>query len=146
MDNSSNVCTKGQVEKILSVLKTCVKEDRYKIALNMNRKENMRFIQEYNLTDKKQKEILLKVGVNDFCGSVYNRKNGFGHEVLYVFSPRITLWNMDGFEESVNIYIKLNITLYSGNKHVIAVSFHKRQRMIYYPFHKLEMNQEGSYV
>ncbi len=59
--------------------------------------------------------------------SLNNINAGFEHEILYVFCPQRTLFNVFGEEEVVDIYTKFNIIEYAENKRVIAVSFHKGQ-------------------
>ena len=61
--------TKEQVEAILNVIQTCVRTGNYHIALNENRQENIRLIDNYNLSSKKRKEILLQIKTEDFCHS-----------------------------------------------------------------------------
>ena len=100
--------------------------------MNQNRKENQDFINEYNIRADKQKNILLNLRVDDFCYSLINYKNGFGHEVLYVFSPCVRLFDINDDEVFVDIYIKFNIL--NNNQRVIVVSFHKLNKPIRHLF------------
>jgi hypothetical protein len=59
--------TRQQISVILQSIHDCVRNKRYLISQNENRKENIEFIIEYNLTSSKQKEILLAVALEDFC-------------------------------------------------------------------------------
>ena len=77
--------TKEQIDAILELIKKCIQEGRYSISGNVNRQENIDFINDYNLSAKRQKEILLKIKTEDFCHSLQNVNLGFEHEVLYVF-------------------------------------------------------------
>lgn len=104
------------------------------IAINENRRENIQFINEYRLSTKKQKEILLSIKVTDFCHSLNNTNPGYEHEVLYVFCPQRSLFNAFGEEEFVDIYTKFNIIEYGNKKRVITISFHKRNKPIIYLF------------
>lgn len=126
--------TKEEVDVILQKIKNCVNNNRYIISQNQNRKENIKLINEYRLDSKKQKEILLSIEVTDFCHSLNNINPGFEHEILYVFCPQKTLFNVFGEEEFIDIYTKFNIIEYDDNKRVIAVSFHKRNKPIEYLF------------
>lgn len=123
-----------EIATILQKIKECVENNKYIIAQNENRQENVQFIQEYNLNSAKQKEILLSIKVDDFCHSLNNINPGFEHEILYVFCPQRTLFDVLGEEEVVDIYTKFNIIEYGQNKRVIAVSFHKRNKPISYCF------------
>lgn len=124
--------TREQICSVLDTIKDCVRENRYSISKNQNRQENIDFKNEYNLTSRKQSEILLKIEPEDFCHTLQNTNLGFEHEVLYVFCPQVMLFNFSGKEELVDIYTKFNIIdLASGNR-VVVISFHKRNKPIDY--------------
>ncbi len=59
--------TREQICSVLDTIKDCVRENRYSISKNQNRQENIDFKNEYNLTSRKQSEILLKIEPEDFC-------------------------------------------------------------------------------
>lgn len=80
--------TKEQIDTALDIIKRCVVNNRYTIALNPNRIENIEFISEYNIRSDKQKEILLQIITEDFCHTLQNTKAGYEYEDLYVFFPR----------------------------------------------------------
>lgn len=127
--------TWDQINKILDCIKKCVNENRFIISKNENRQENIDFINAYNLNAKKQKEILLGLRTEDFCHTLQNIKKGFEHELLYVFCPRVKLYNFDDItEELVDIYIKFNLIESDNGNRVIVVSFHKRNKPINYMF------------
>jgi|SRR5665647_1059577 len=126
--------TMKQIEAILQIIQGCVRRNRYIISKNENRSENIEFINNYNLSSAKQKDILLKIEPNDFCHSLQNTNLGFEHEILYVFCPQMMLFNFDGEEELVDIYTKFNIIDYDSGKRVIAISFHKRNKSLDYLF------------
>ncbi len=56
------------------------------------------------------------------------------HEVLYVFAPQVQLFNVDGKEELVNVYIKFNLIELSNGNRVVVISFHKLNKLIDYLF------------
>ncbi len=124
--------TKGQITGVLQTIQDCVRESRFIISKNENRQENIDFINEYNFTNKNQKEILLKIEPEDFCHSLQNTKLGFEHEVLYVFCPQVMLFNFEGDEMLVDIYTKFNIIDLNVGKRVVVISFHKRNKPIDY--------------
>jgi len=126
--------TLKQIEGILNILKECIASGRYTISQNDNRNENIQLIQEYNLTSKKQKNILLSIDVTDFCHSLKNVHIGYEHEILYVFCLQRELFNIMGKSETVDIYIKFNLINKNENKFVITISFHKRNKPIHYLF------------
>ena len=126
--------TKQEIDEILDKVKNCVYNNRYTISLNENRQENIYFINEYNIYSNKQKKILLQLKVEDFCHSLQNTKPGYEYEVLYVFVPQVNLFNAEGVEEKVDIYIKINIIDMSNGSRTIVISFHKRNKAITYLF------------
>lgn len=126
--------SREEIDAILAKIKSCIEKDRYTISLNENRKENIDFINEYNIRIDKQKDILMRIETADFCHSLQNTKIGYEHEVLYVFVPQVQLYDMEDKEVTVDVYTKFNvINLPSGNKTVV-ISFHKRNKPIDYLF------------
>lgn len=127
--------TREEVEVILNKIKDCINDNQYIISQNQNRAENVQFITEYRLDEKKRKEILLSIEVDDFCHSLNNINPGYEHEVLYVFCPQRNLFDIFGEEEFVDIYTKFNIIEYKiDKKRVVTISFHKRNKPIDYLF------------
>lgn len=127
--------TREEVQVILNKIKDCINDNQYIISQNQNRAENVQFINEYRLDDKKKKEILLSIEVDDFCHSLNNTNPGYEHEVLYVFCPQRNLFDIFGEEEFVDIYTKFNIIEYKvDKKRVVTISFHKRNKPIAYLF------------
>lgn len=126
--------TKEYIAEILGRIKACVKQNHYTIAINTKRKENSAFMMEYNLRSYKQKGMILKLKVDDFCYTLQNTKQGYEDETLYVFSPQATLYGADGEAEIVDVYMKFNILQTSSRTQVVVVSFHKQNKPIYYAF------------
>ncbi len=126
--------TRKHIQSMLTIIHGCIKQNRYSISKNENRRENIDFINNYNLTSAKQKDILLIIKPEDFCHSLQNTKLGFEHEILYVFCPQVMLFNLNGEEEVVDIYIKFNMIEYDSGKRVIVISFHKRNKPVDYIF------------
>lgn len=124
--------SRDQIVSVLATIQNCVREGNYIISKNENRQENIDFINEYNLSSRRQKEILLKIKPEDFCHSLQNTNTGFEHEVLYVFCPQVILFNFDGAEELIDIYAKFNLIDLSDGKRTIVVSFHRRNKPIDY--------------
>jgi hypothetical protein len=126
--------TREQIVAVLQTIQDCVRMSQFIISQNENRQENIDFIKEYNLTSKKQKELLLKIEPEDFCHTLQNIKMGFEHEVLYVFCLQVLLFNFEDKEEMVDIYTKFNIIDHNQGPFVVVISFHKRNKPINYLF------------
>jgi len=126
--------TKAQVIELLQSIQDCVTENHYSISLSENREENRKFIQDYNLNSSRRRAILLQIKPEDFCHSLQNTNVGFEHEVLFVFVPQVTLFDFDGNEELVDVYVKFNLIEMPYGNRAVAISFHKRNKPISYIF------------
>ena len=126
--------TKNEIREVLQIIKNCVVNNNYTIAMNENRQENIDFINEYNIRSNKQKHILLKLQIDDFCHTLQNTKLGYEYEVLYVFVPQVNLFNSDGIEEVIDVYIKFNLINIPNGTRMAVISFHKRNKPIDYLF------------
>lgn len=123
-----------QIKELLETIKSCVRRKRYTISLNDNRQENIQFIEDYNITEKKRAEILLSLEYTDFCYGLQNMKLGYEHETLYVFCPQRELCDVEGLKSLIDIYLKFNIIKSKSGEFVFTVSFHKRNKPITYLF------------
>ena len=126
--------TRKEVEAILLKIKNCILSGNYSISLNSNRKENIDFINTYNIRSEKQKNILMQITIDDFCHSLQNTKSGYEDETIYVFVPQVQLTNPNGQEEIVDIYTKFNIIEVSFENKLVVISFHKKNKPIKYLF------------
>ncbi len=126
--------TKKQIDEVLNKIKSCVENHRYTIALNENRKENIDFINEYNIRSDKQKHILMQLRTEDFCYTLQNTKSGYEDEILYVFVPQVILFNAVGEKEIIDVYIKFNIINMPNGNRTVVISFHKRNKPVDYLF------------
>ncbi|HDR7785136.1 TPA: hypothetical protein QCY04_005593 [Bacillus wiedmannii] len=126
--------TIGEIEQYITELKKLIKNNRFTISRSEKRKENIEFLEAYKINVSKVKEILLNIGVHDFCYAVDNKNPNFSYEKLYIFSPQYELDNW-GQNKSVDIYVKTNlIENKDKNKYMIVVSFHKRNKPVTYLF------------
>ena len=126
--------TEEDITKILETIKECIRNNNYTIAMNENRQENINFINEYNIRSDRQKSILLQLQTDDFCYTLKNTKIGYEYEVLYVFVLQVNLFDADGIEATVDIYIKINIIDMPRGNRVAVISFHKPNKPIDYLF------------
>jgi hypothetical protein len=126
--------TQDEIKEYLEKFRKCVLEGRYSISQNMNRQENINFIEDYKIDTKKEHEILLGLQFDDFCYAVENDNIDFAHEVLYIFCKQHEL-DFCGMLEIVDIYIKVNmIETRRGDLFSVVVSFHKKNFEIMYLF------------
>ncbi|MCD4714063.1 MAG: hypothetical protein K8R73_12330 [Clostridiales bacterium] len=126
--------TPDDIKAYLKKLKKLVLDNKYTISRNSNREENIKFMEDFRIDSKKEKEILMNLEFDDFCYAVTNKNPKFSHEILYIFNKEHEL---DRWGEliSVDIYIKTNKTqTLSGEDIIIIVSFHERNKPIKYLF------------
>ena len=126
--------SREEIKDILAKIKECVTGGKYTISLNEKRRENIDFINEYNIRSDRQKSILMQIEVEDFCHSLQNTKIGYEHEILYVFVPQVQLFNADSEKETVDLYTKFNVLDLPSGKRTVVISFHKRNKPIDYLF------------
>ena len=123
---------KKDIDQYLSEVKDAVGNDRYRLARNAKRQDNIDLFLDYVIDEAKAKEIVLSLTVMDFSEILQNEHKGFEHERLYVFGKDITLLERNGTEEkTVSLYIKFNKL---ENCFVIIISFHEQKHPLAYYF------------
>ena len=126
--------SKEQIRNLVEIIKECVREDRYTVSLEENKAENIQFIEEYNINEKKRISILCDIDYKDFCYGLQNVKNGVEQNDLYVFCLQKELYNVEDKREIVDIYLKFNVICNEVNSSGVLVSLHKRNKPITYLF------------
>ena len=126
--------SKEQIENLIEIIRDCVRENRYTISLEDNKLENIQFIEEYNINEKKRVNILFDLDYKDFCYGLQNLKNGVEQNNLYVFCIQKELYNIEDKKELVDIYFKFNIICNEAEEYNTLVSLHKRNKPITYVF------------
>jgi len=126
--------SKEQIENLIEIIRDCVRENRYTISLEDNKLENIQFIEEYNINEKKRLNILFDLDYKDFCYGLQNLKNGVEQNNLYVFCIQKELYNIEDKKELVDIYFKFNIICNEEEEYNTLVSLHKRNKPITYVF------------
>lgn len=126
--------SKEQIRNLVEIIKDCVREDMYTISLEENKAENIQFIEEYNVNEKKSISILCDIDYKDFCYGLQNVKNGVEQNDLYVFCLQKELYNVEDKREIVDIYLKFNVICNEVNSSRVLVSLHKRKQAYYISF------------
>nr|WP_305136500.1 hypothetical protein [uncultured Schaedlerella sp.] len=120
------------IEAYLSEVKDAVGKDRYRIARNSRRQDNIDLFLDYVMNEARAKEILLSLEPADFSAVLQNEHTRFEHERLYVFGKDVSLLERNGAEETiVPLYIKINNL---ENGFVIVISFHRQKHPLTYCF------------
>ena len=126
--------TKKDIKEVLSKIPACIRNGRYTVSTNNNRVENINFINDYNLRDKKIRKIILNMKVEDFCHALHNTNPKHSDKILWVFVPQVELSDVDGDSITVDVYTKFNIVNSQSSDYTIVISFHKRNKPIDYLF------------
>ena len=126
--------TKEEVKQILEKVKACVNNDKFRISLNPNRIENQSFINDYRLTTKQQKRMILELDIYDFSKIDIDRKNKI--QILYFFGREYELNHKDRGLENVETYIKFTLVERNTKEMILFISFHKANYPINYRFKK----------
>ena len=126
--------TEDQIKNLVEIIKDCVRENRYTISLEDNKMENIQFIEEYNINEKKRIDILFNLDYRDFCYGLQNLKDGVEANNLYVFCVERELYNIEDKKESIDIYLKFNVLYSEMEEYRLLVSLHKRNKPIEYAF------------
>lgn len=120
--------TEEQIKNLVEIIKECVRENKYTISLDENKMENLQFIEEYNINEKKRISILCDLDYKDFCYGVQNMKNGIEQNDLYVFCRQRELYNIEDKRELTYIYMKFNVICDEFQEYRVLVSLHKRNK------------------
>lgn len=126
--------TKEEVKQILEKVKACVHNDKFRISLNPNRIENQSFINDYRLTTKQQKRMILELDIYDFSKIDIDRKNKI--QILYFFGREYELNHKDRGLENIETYIKFTLIERNTEEMILFISFHKAKYPINYRFKK----------
>lgn len=116
--------SKEKVEQILNIAKKNIQKDNFIVCTNLRNIKNRKFIEKYRLDSNKQKQMLLAIGLEDFCYSVDNYNNP--QERLYILSREYDLDNW-GTIEKVEVYIKIAI---KEKEFTVIISLHELEKKI----------------
>lgn len=124
--------SRSEVEQYLCEVKDAIRHDRYTIARNTKRQDNINLFIDYIIDEANAKAILLSLEADDFSEVRQNTHPGQEHEVLWIFGKDVSLIErFGGAKRIVGIYIKFNKL---KNKYVIVVSFHEQKYPLTYYF------------
>ena len=123
---------RNDIEVYLKEVKCAVEQNRYRIELNPNRKDNLNLFFNYVIDEEDVKDILLDITVIDFSEVRKNSKKGYEHEKLYIFGKDVELLEKigNGYKK-VSLYIKLNKL---ERNYVIVISIHEQKYPLRYHF------------
>lgn len=123
----SVILSEAEKTKVLNNIRDMIEKgvmgQDYTIA---NRDKNRRLRRDYNITDAKIREILLKLQVDNFIKAEKSDNLAHPNDVVYIFKNDVLLiprWqeNIDG----VNVRLYIKITWPTENTIMLIISFHE---------------------
>ena len=124
-----NVYSETLVELTLDEMKNCVKNGSYII---IQREENQHFIDEYLITESKQRDILLSIKKENYSASEPSDK--IPGSYVHIFGKKMCLPDSQGHDKALNLYIKFEIIDRPQLKRTVFISFHEELYPLTFPF------------
>ncbi|HFI0666912.1 TPA: hypothetical protein ACGO4I_000328 [Streptococcus suis] len=126
-----------EIEEVLGQIKELISQDKFIISTGENRLKNDKFADEFNLDREKRKQLILKIGIYDFCDCVQSPNVYQNHDDYFIFGPCFKLNDVFGDERQVQVYAKFVLaTSKTTGLKTIVVSFHEAERPMSYYFEK----------
>lgn len=128
MCNLENV-SRDEIWEVLDKVKIAVNENKYVLSM---RPKNMKIFDEYIFDEKDLKQILLNLGIKNFCDAKNSDHEKFSDKKVYIFGyDKILIPTFGTAEEMVSIYIKLQPI---DNGRVFIISFHEQESPLIYKY------------
>ncbi len=115
--------TQNEIDLVLKRIEECMNEKRYHVAINENRIVNINFIDHYLINKQKRKQILMELDVQLISDFIENTKIFFSDNVVYIFAPQNTLFNLEDNEYSSKLIAKYNLFDYFDGKRMCIINF-----------------------
>jgi len=123
---------RSEIAQYLKNALESIKNDNYRIDLNIHRQKNINLYTDYIIDEQLSKKILLSLEVSDFTEKLDNDHVGREYEKLYVFEKKVKLVERFGSgEKLVPLYIKMR---QRDDGLVIVISFHEEMYPQQHPF------------
>jgi len=94
--------------------------------------KNKTFASDFNITDKLRRRMLLDVKVEDYFNSDESRN--FPGRYVHEFCPKYNLCNIDGNDELVDVYVKIEVEEEHTGKQIVVISFHRPEKEVRFAF------------
>jgi hypothetical protein len=133
--------TEEQIKNLVEIIKDCIRENKYTISLEENKIENIQFLEEYNINEKKRIDILFNIEYKDFCYGLQNLKDGVELNDLYIFCVVRQLYDLEDKKDKIDIYLKFNVLCDENQEYRLLVSLHKRNKPITYLFKSVKSSE-----
>ena len=124
--------TREEVEEVLDKARQLLTAGAFSIS---QREKNNMFMDEYNLTHNKVKQLVLDLKVEDFHAAEYNNNENYDPDnICYIFVPQVLLSDVMGERKKRNVYVKFVIVMRKISDTMILISLHEAEHGVNYPF------------
>ena len=120
---------KGLVEYILDEMMECVEQGNFVVKQT---EKNEEFAFEFSLTNEIRRNMLLTLKVEDYFNS--NESKNFPGRYIHEFCPQYNLINVDGNDESVDVYVKFEVEEEDTGKQTVVISLHRAEKGVHFAF------------
>ena len=120
---------KALVEFILDEMIECVEQGNFVVKQT---DKNEEFAFEFSLTIEEIRNMLLAIKVEDYFNSDESRN--FPGRYIHEFCPNYSLCDIDGNEESVDVYIKFEVEEENTGKQTVVISLHRPEKEVRFAF------------
>ena len=117
------------VEFILDEMIECVEQGNFVVKQT---DKNEEFAFEFSLTIEEIRNMLLAIKVEDYFNSDESRN--FPGRYIHEFCPNYSLCDIDGNEESVDVYIKFEVEEENTGKQTVVISLHRPEKEVHFAF------------
>ena len=114
--------TSNEVQNYINTIKSIL-DNGGKLKVLFSRPKNNTFRYLYNIKNKDVEDVLRTLEVSDFEKKDLSRNEPYSSRDLYFFSPVRTYSAANGREDTMKLYIKID--LYEDKKVIVVVSFHE---------------------
>ena len=114
--------TSEEVQDYLENIKSIL-DSNGRLVIQFDKYKNNTFKYLYKITKKDVEEVLRTLTVNDFEKKELSKNNNYINRELYFFSSIRTYTAANGREDTMKLYIKID--LYDDKNMIVVVSFHE---------------------
>ena len=111
-----------EVHEYLKRLNELLSDSDTKLYIKFNRDKNANFMYLYRINKNYIVEVLRNLKDSDFEKKVNSNNSYHEGDVLYIFSPTLSLTSTNGTESIVKLYIKIHVNY--DDKIIVVISFH----------------------
>ena len=117
-----------EIDIYLCKIKKQIEKENFIVPVTNKRADNQNFINNYQLTTKKQKNMLMQLEATDFCYSADDYNNKIEKHYIFAKEYELDFW---GSISNILVYIKI---VQKEDNFVVVISFHEAKKNVKYLF------------